>query len=64
MTNREDLAKAATATAALLAEIRAGRLAASEATLHRLEGAHTVLELLAGGETSPDAIVARLEYDR
>lgn len=52
---------AARATAALLVEIRAGRLAASAATLHRLEGAHVVLDLLAAGKTNADQIVHALD---
>lgn len=57
----EDCARAARATAALIDVIRDGQLAALPETVHRLEGARLVLELLAQGEMDPTALMERLQ---
>ncbi len=58
---RAELDRAAKTTAALIKTIRGGQVYALPATLHRLEGAQLILELLAHGEKDPAALVARLQ---
>ena len=56
-----ELERAADAVGALLEVIHRGELYVLPATVHRLEGARLVLELLAHGETDLAALLGRLQ---